>query len=135
MHAGLGTPDRGSMQAMVAELAAGLAAFFRDLGALGDTVTVVTMSEFGRRVQENGAMGLDHGYGNCMLLLGAGVNGGKYHGTWPGLDDTDLVDGDLARTNDHRSVIAEVLRKQVPDVSIPSIFPGFVPKSIGSMLA
>jgi uncharacterized protein (DUF1501 family) len=134
MHANLGTTSWGPMQSMIGELAGALAAFFTDLGALGANVTVVTMSEFGRRVQENGAMGLDHGYGNCMLLLGAGVAGGQYHGSWPGLGAT-LVDGDLAVTKDHRSVITEVLGSRVPEVSIPSVFPGFKPEAIGTMKA
>jgi uncharacterized protein (DUF1501 family) len=135
MHANLGTLEWGPMQDMVDELARALAAFFVDLGALAANVTVVTMSEFGRRVEENGAMGLDHGYGNCMLLLGAGVRGGQYHGSWPGLGDARLVDGDLAVTNDHRSVIAEVLRSRMPDVSIPSVFPDFRPEAVGAMRA
>jgi uncharacterized protein (DUF1501 family) len=134
MHANLGTVTWGPMQSMIRELAGGLAAFFTDLGGLGANVTVVTMSEFGRRVQENGAMGLDHGYGNCMLLLGAGVRGGQYHGAWPGLGDR-LVDGDLAVTRDNRSVISEVLASRVPEVSIPSVFPDFTPEAIGAMRA
>jgi uncharacterized protein (DUF1501 family) len=133
MHANLGTVDYGPMQSMVDELARALNAFFVDLGALGDHVTVVTMSEFGRRVEENGAMGLDHGYGNCMLLLGAGVQGGRYHGRWPGLGSSRLVDGDLAVTTDHRSVITEVLRTRMPEVSIPTVFPGFKPEAVGAM--
>jgi uncharacterized protein (DUF1501 family) len=134
MHANLGTVTWGPMQSMIRELAGGLAAFFTDLGGLGANVTVVTMSEFGRRVQENGAMGLDHGYGNCMLLLGAGVRGGQYHGAWPGLGDR-LVDGDLAVTRDNRSVISEVLASRVPEVSIPSVFPDFTAEAIGTMRA
>lgn len=133
MHANLGTVEWGPMQSMVDELAKALAAFFTDLGALGAAVTVVTMSEFGRRVQENGAMGLDHGYGSCMLLLGGGVRGGRYHGTWPGLDAGRLVDGDLAVTTDSRSVIAEVLRSRMGDVSIPEVFPDFTPTTVGAM--
>jgi uncharacterized protein (DUF1501 family) len=135
MHANFGTIEWGPMQSMVDELARALAAFFTDLGALGANVTVVTMSEFGRRIQENGAMGLDHGYGNCMLLLGAGVRGGEYHGTWPSLGEARLVDGDLAVTNDNRSVIAEVLRSRMPDVSIPTVFPDFQPEALNTMRA
>lgn len=78
-------------------------------------------------------MGLDHGYGNCMFLLGAGVNGGQYHGSWPGLGYGRLVDGDLAVTHDHRSVITEVLRARMPDVSIPAVFPDFTPETLRTM--
>ena len=133
MHAGFGTIAWGPMQSMVDELARALAAFFTDLGVLGANVTVVTMSEFGRRIGENGARGLDHGYGNCMLLLGAGVRGGQYHGRWPGLSDARLVDGDLKVNHDNRSVITEVLRSRMPDVSIPTVFPDFTPEPLDTM--
>ncbi|MDQ3450390.1 MAG: DUF1501 domain-containing protein, partial [Actinomycetota bacterium] len=110
MHVGVGGVDAGLLTTAVEELALALNAFFTDLGSLGSRVTVVTISEFGRRVAENANNGLDHGWGNVMLLLGAGVRGGRYHGTWPGLGDGKLVDGDLAVTNDYRSVLAEVVR-------------------------
>jgi uncharacterized protein (DUF1501 family) len=134
MHAGLGTLEYGGMRSMVSELAKGLAAFFNDLGALADKVTVVTLSEFGRRVQVNDAKGLDHGYGNCMLLLGAGVKGGQYYGTWPGLDASKLVEGDLNITNDYRSVLAEVVDKRF-GVSVSKVFPNFQPNPLGIMAA
>jgi uncharacterized protein (DUF1501 family) len=66
---------------MVRGFAGALDAFLRDLGALRQRVTVVTISEFGRRVAENGNRGLDHGWGNMMLLAGAGVKGGRYYGS------------------------------------------------------
>ncbi|MDQ3629214.1 MAG: DUF1501 domain-containing protein [Actinomycetota bacterium] len=125
MHTKLGTLTYGPMQSMVTELGSALAAFFTDLGAVGDTVTLATVSEFGRRVEENGEGGLDHGYGNCMLLLGGGVNGGKYHGRWPGLGN--LVEGDLAVNLDHRSVFAEILRTRMPEVSLPVSSPASIP--------
>jgi uncharacterized protein (DUF1501 family) len=132
-HVQLGTPEWGGMTTMAAELAQGLAAFFTDLGTLGNRVTLVTVSEFGRRVQENGSRGLDHGYGNVMLLLGGGVRGGEVHGSWPGLGSGNLVDGDLAVTHDYRSVLAEVLRTRFPHVDVSRVFPGFVPETIGVM--
>ena len=75
-------------------------------------MTLVTLSEFGRRVRENGSGGLDHGHGNLMLLLGGGVNGGQVHGNWPGLDPGGLVDGDLPATTDYRVVLAELLERR-----------------------
>jgi uncharacterized protein (DUF1501 family) len=134
MHTDLGTLDWGEMQSMVRELSRALAAFFVDLGTLGDRVTVVTISEFGRTASENGAVGTEHGYGNAMLLLGGGVRGGSVYGVWPGLDNNDMVDGDLAVTRDYRSVLAEVLASRFPGVSVPGTFPGFTPESIGAML-
>lgn len=134
LHSGIGTLDFGAMRSLIEELSLCLSAFFQDLGTLGDNVTVVTISEFGRRLQENAAKGLDHGYGNCMLLLGAGVNGGSYYGNWPTLDPSDLTDGDLTVTRDYRSVLAEVVKSRFnPDLS--KIFPNFTPEPIGAMRA
>lgn len=133
-HVDLGTLEWGLMQRNVGQMAGALAAFFTDLGPLADTVTVVTISEFGRRVGENGS-GLDHGYGNCMLLLGGGVRGGQVHvhNSWPGLAGSELVEGDLGVTADYRSVLAEVIESRFPDTSLASIFPGFVRETLGTM--
>jgi len=134
MHVGVGGVDAGLLTNAVEELALALNAFFTDLGSLGSRVTVVTISEFGRRVAENANNGLDHGWGNVMLLLGAGVRGGRYHGTWPGLGDGKLVDGDLAVTNDYRSVLAEVVSSRF-GADVSKVFPGFRPTPIGAMAA
>ncbi len=72
-HTGLGTVASGRLRRGARDLAGGVAAFFDDLGPLGDKVTLVALSEFGRRVKQNANYGLDHGYGNVMLVAGAGV--------------------------------------------------------------
>jgi uncharacterized protein (DUF1501 family) len=128
MHTDLGTPAGGSMVNMVAELAQALAAFHADLGDAADRVTLVTVSEFGRRVAENGSGGVDHGYGNVMLLLGGGVRGGRFHARWPGLGRGALLDGDLAVTRDYRSVLAEVVRGRF-DADVSKVFPRFRPET------
>jgi uncharacterized protein (DUF1501 family) len=133
MHVGLGTTEWGDMQRNAGDLASSLAAFMTDLGSLGSTVTVVTVSEFGRRVAQNGAGGLDHGFGNCMLLLGGGVRGGDVHGEWPGLGPGKLVDGDLRVTRDYRSVFAEIVSARFPEVSVPAVFPDFTPEPVGAL--
>jgi len=134
MHFGIGNVDSGLLTSAVEELALALQAFFTDLGTLGSRVTVVTISEFGRRVEENANNGLDHGWGNVMLLLGAGVRGGRYHGSWPGLGHGKLVQGDLAVTNDYRSVLAEVVSTRF-GADVSKVFPGFRPTPIGVMAA
>ena len=111
------------------ELSGAIAAFFTDLGALGDSVTLVALSEFGRRVQENVNVGLDHGYGNVMMLAGAGVKGG-YYAKWPGI--TNELDSDLLVTTDYRSVLSEVVTARF-GVSTASVFPGFVREAVGVM--
>lgn len=112
-----------NVNAKVADLAGSLAAFFTDLGSDGRRVTVVTLSEFGRRLAQNGAAGVDHGYGNAVLLLGGGVRGGRYHARWPSLREGKLVSGDLAVTTDYRHLLAEVLRARFPDVPVHRVFP------------
>jgi uncharacterized protein (DUF1501 family) len=127
MHEGMGDVDAGWMHDHLTELGGTLAAFATDLGTTGlASVTLVTLTEFGRRVEENGSGGTDHGYGQVVFLLGGGIKGGQVHGTWPGLAPEDLVDGDLAATTDYRTVLAELLEKRcgasASDVS--TIFPG-----------
>lgn len=128
-HSDLGDLARGEMQRMTRDLGDSIAAFFTDLGDLAGRVTLVTVSEFGRRVKENDSWGLDHGFGNAMLLIGAGVRGG-YHGRWPGLQDT--VDADLLVTTDYRSVLSEVVTKRL-GASSATVFPGFSPVAVGAM--
>ncbi|WP_051551583.1 DUF1501 domain-containing protein [Nocardioides sp. URHA0020] len=130
MHVGLGRSTGGWMQRNATDLAAGIAAFFADLGGMADRVTLVTLSEFGRRVQENGTGGLDHGWGNVMFAAGAGVKGGRYYGRWPGLQNTG--DADLSVTTDFRSVLAEVVRART-SASVATVFPGFAPETVGFM--
>jgi uncharacterized protein (DUF1501 family) len=113
-------------------LATALAAFAADLGPDGmRRVTLVTISEFGRRAGQNGSGGLDHGYGNAMLLLGGNVKGGKVYGRWPGLAPSQLIDGDLAVTTDYRAVIAEVLRVRCGLSTTSAVFPGVASTSLG----
>jgi uncharacterized protein (DUF1501 family) len=129
MHSGLGDLGWGQMLENATELSRSVAAFFDDLGTLADTVTLVALSEFGRRVQENVNVGLDHGYGTVMMLAGAGVKGG-YYAKWPGL--TNELDADLLVTTDYRSVLAEVVSGRF-GVSSASVFPGFVREQVGVM--
>jgi uncharacterized protein (DUF1501 family) len=118
--------SEGQMAALMWDLASGLAAFHADLHDLVDRLTVVVMSEFGRRAAENGSLGTDHGHGSVMFLLGGHVNGGRVHGRWPGLADGQLVGpGDLAVTTDYRDVLGEVCLKRLGNPALNEIFPGF----------
>ncbi len=132
MHEGLGTAVKGQrMYDELAGLAAALAAFTTDLGDAMSSVTVLTISEFGRRVRENASRGADHGHGNAMLLLGGGIRGGRVYANWPGLSPGALVAGDLAATSDYRAVIGEVLQKRCGLGSLEAVFPGVRPTSFG----
>jgi uncharacterized protein (DUF1501 family) len=133
MHEGLGPAVKGErMYDNLTDLATALAAFTTDLGDTGmKNVTVLTISEFGRRVKENGSRGADHGHGNAMMLLGGGVRGGKVYGRWPGLTPAALIQGDLAVTTDYRAVIGEVLQKRCGIGALDRVFPGVKPSAFG----
>jgi uncharacterized protein (DUF1501 family) len=88
---------------------------------------VLTMSEFGRAVVENGNRGTDHGHGNAMMVLGGGVRGGKVYGTWPGLAADRRYDGrDLAVTTDFRDVFGEIVVRHLGVSDPRPIFPGYL---------
>jgi len=116
---------------MVAELAQGLHAFHTDLDSGGadnpaTRLTVVVMSEFGRRVRENAARGTDHGHGNIILVLGGKVNGGRVYGDWPGMSADQLYQGaDLAITTDYRRVLSEILIRRLKNPNLGVIFPNY----------
>ncbi|MBI5961136.1 MAG: DUF1501 domain-containing protein [Chloroflexi bacterium] len=123
----------GQMASLLDDLARGLGAFYADLQDYRNEVTVVTMSEFGRRAEENASAGTDHGHGNCMFVMGGGLNGGVY-ARWPGLSDDALDDGDLAITTDYRDVLAEVLAGRVLNPAVDQIFPNFTPTPQGILV-
>jgi uncharacterized protein (DUF1501 family) len=132
MHSGLGASDKGWMFDQLSALSKALVAFVTDLGDRMADVTLVTLSEFGRRVGENGSGGLDHGHGNACLVLGGGVAGGKVYGRWPGLAADQLDDGDLAGTTDYRTILAEILEKR-GQLSSAQVFPDLGTERLGML--
>jgi uncharacterized protein (DUF1501 family) len=127
-HAGEGGAQ-GQLANNLRNFSDAIAAFARDLGSRMGDVVLVTMSEFGRTVRENGNRGTDHGHANVMLLLGGGVKGGKVYGKWPGLESQQLYENrDLAITTDFRDIFAELLTKQLAVPSLKTVFPGYEPK-------
>ena len=124
-HAGQGN-ERGQLAARLTDFAQGLAALDRDLGARMDDVVVLTMSEFGRTVRENGNRGTDHGHATAMLVLGGPVRGGRVRGRWPGLRRDQLFEGrDLAVTTDFRHLFAEIAHRHLGVPAAAPLFPGF----------
>jgi uncharacterized protein (DUF1501 family) len=118
----------GQMPNLMKDLADGMAAFHADMQEYMSQLTIVTMSEFGRRASENGSLGTDHGHGSMMMVMGGNVDGGKVHGEWPGLGEGQLVGpGDLAVTTDYRDVLSEILTKRLNNPSVDSIFPNYQP--------
>lgn len=117
--------SQGQMAGLLDDLGRGLAAFHADLVEHANRLSMIVMSEFGRRVQENGSLGTDHGHGSMILALGGNVVGGRVHGLWPGLHDENLVGpGDLAVTTDYRDVLGELCSKRLNNRALPTIFPG-----------
>jgi uncharacterized protein (DUF1501 family) len=90
-------------------------------------VVVVVMSEFGRRAFENASGGLDHGHGNCMLVMGGHIAGGQVLSSWPGLGTAQLDGGDLAITIDIRDILSEIVLNRLGNGELGTVFPNFTP--------
>jgi len=118
--------SQGQLATRLNDFARSIAALATDLGdALDDTV-ILTMSEFGRAVSENGNRGTDHGHGNAMLAIGGGVRGGRVYGKWPGLAVEQRYERrDLAVTTDFRDVFGEIVTKHLGVSDPRPIFPGY----------
>lgn len=123
------TNERADLDRHLGDIGQALGAWITDLGDDIDDVTLMTMSEFGRRIEQNNNDGTDHGWANVMFMLGGGVRGGRVYTTWPGLDDDD--DGDLRQTTDYRSVLGEWMLAHGGVGSINDVFPGFDHQEVG----
>jgi uncharacterized protein (DUF1501 family) len=124
-HAAQG-PVTGTMATIMADLANSLDAFYKDVITVRGNVTVVVMSEFGRRVAENASGGTDHGHGNVMFAMGQSIDGGRVHGIWPGLGNL-FQNLDLQITTDYRDVLAEIVFKRLANPDLASVFPSYTP--------
>jgi len=113
------------------ELSLAINAFWNDMADYRDRLTLVTMTEFGRRVKENANGGLDHGSASFMFALGEHINGGRIYGRWPGLKAADLHAGDLAVTTDYRQVLQEILVKRRGEATPRAVFPTLDRVSLG----
>jgi uncharacterized protein (DUF1501 family) len=132
-HFNQGT-ETGAFSRNVADLSNAITAFWTDLGQLQDDVEVMTMTEFGRTVAQNGTNGTDHGRASCMFILGNNVNGGRVHGTVPELAIENLEDRrDLPVTTDFRAVFREVATTHLHIKDNGSLFPDWKGAAIGVM--
>jgi uncharacterized protein (DUF1501 family) len=115
----------GQLANRLREFSETIAAFWKDMGADAENVTLVTMSEFGRTARQNGTGGTDHGHANVMFVLGGRVKGGKVYGRWPGLESEQLNEGrDLTVTTDFRRVLGEAVYKTLGSRNLEVVFPG-----------
>jgi len=115
----------GQLANRLTEFSQTIAAFWNDMGADSENITLVTMSEFGRTARQNGTGGTDHGHANVMFVLGGSVRGGKVYGKWPGLSNEQLNEGrDLKVTTDFRNVLGEAAYKTLGSRNMELVFPG-----------
>ena len=115
------------------EFSKAIAAFWKDMAAYQGQITLVTMTEFGRRLQENTSQGTDHGSASGMLVLGGSVKGGKLYGTWPGLAANQITNGDLTVTTDYRQVLSEILVTRHAEKNLSAVFPTIKYSPVGFM--
>lgn len=118
---------QGQLAQRLSDFSDSIAALVSDLGDRMGDVVILTMSEFGRTVRQNGTGGTDHGHAGAMFVISGALKGAhKVHGKWPGLAPEQLNEGrDLALTTDFRSVFSEVASKHLGAQSLEQIFPGF----------
>jgi uncharacterized protein (DUF1501 family) len=115
----------GQLANRLKEFSEGIAAFWTDMGDQANDIVLVSMSEFGRTVHQNGTGGTDHGHANVMFVLGGDVQGGRVYGKWPGMQQDQLYEGrDLAVTTDFRQVLGEAAYKTVGARNLNLVFPG-----------
>lgn len=117
--------ENGQLNNVLREFGTSLAAFVRDMGDRMQDIVLVTMSEFGRTVRENGNTGTDHGHGNVMFVIGGPIRGRTIYGRWPGLQPEQLFEQrDLAVTTDFRDVLGELVRDHLGG-KVDQVFPGY----------
>jgi uncharacterized protein (DUF1501 family) len=130
-HLNQGT-DNGIFARNATDLSTSIAALWKDLGVLQDDVTIMTMTEFGRTVKQNGTGGTDHGRASCSFILGNNVVGGKVHHSMLSLAKENLEDGrDLPVTTDFRAIFNEVANKHLKVTDTKILFPDWESKTIG----
>ncbi len=133
-HNPMGTWDQGVMRAQLARLNFYLSGMQADLDARGlDDVTTVVMTEFGRRVDQNGTQGTEHGWGSVMLVFGGGVNGGNVVGGVPSLSSANTPRGDVPVAVDFRDVLGELATSVLGVTDLTTVFPGHSPTPVGVM--
>lgn len=122
----VGNPAQGNLANRLREVGQALSALYYDLGDRMNDVVILTMSEFGRTVKQNGTGGTDHGHATCFFTLGGPIKGGKVYGEWPGLAAEKLYENrDLALTTDFRAVFGEIAMRHLGVPSLEKLFPGF----------
>ena len=123
----------GGMVSQMNILSQSLAAFYRDIMFTRQLrVTVIVISEFGRRIGENGTTGTDHGLGNMMMVMSPDLIGGRVLGTWNGMPNTNMTNTGVPLTTDLRRVLSEIVSKRLNNsAALGTVFPGFARNDLG----
>ncbi|KAA3649343.1 MAG: DUF1501 domain-containing protein, partial [Proteobacteria bacterium] len=129
-HNGQGDGGGGTFAGRVGDLSNAVTALWQDLNGsgLGQQVTIVIHSEFGRRAKQNGEgnSGTDHGSGNVMLVIGGRVNGGQMYGHFAGLANHELFEGeDVSPEIDYRQVLGTIVKEVLGNPHLDQVFPGY----------
>lgn len=119
--------SEGQLANRLADFSSAISALVSDLGDRMEDVTVLTCSEFGRTVRQNGTGGTDHGHAGAMFVVSGSLGSSqKVYGRWPGLAREQLYEGrDLALTTDFRAVFSEVATRHLGQGRIAQVFPGY----------
>jgi len=132
-HVNQGTTN-GAFARNLKDFSDSIAAFWKDLSAYQDEVTVMTMTEFGRTAHQNGTGGTDHGRASCLFVLGNDVQGGKVYQNIKSLAKEDLEDKrDLPVTTDFRAVFSNVAQSHLKLQNSKGLFPDWDGKPIDLM--
>lgn len=124
----------GALARNLKDFSDSIAAFWKDLDAYQDDVTVMTMTEFGRTAHQNGTGGTDHGRASCLFVLGNDVQGGKVYNNIKSLAKDDLEDGrDLPVSTDFRSVFSAVADGHLKIKNNNILFPNWNGEMLGLM--
>ncbi|MBA4168429.1 MAG: DUF1501 domain-containing protein [Chitinophagaceae bacterium] len=122
----------GTFSRSASDLSNAIAAFWKDIESYQDDVELMTMTEFGRTVHQNGTNGTDHGRASCMFIVGNDIKGGIVHGTVPELSMENLEDHrDLPVTTDFRAVFNEVATNHLKIKDDGTLFPGWKGNNVG----
>ena len=123
----------GQQATLIDTLARGLAAFDADMARHRGGATTIVMTEFGRRLYENGSAGTDHGRGFAFFAMGQSIDGGKVHGAWPGLTEEPSLPGPggMEVRIDYRSVLSDILQNALGNHQLDQVFPDFSPQPVG----
>ncbi|WP_353267727.1 DUF1501 domain-containing protein [Gemmatimonas sp.] len=118
---------QGQLANRLRDFSDSIGALVADLGDRMDDVVILTCSEFGRTVRQNGTGGTDHGHAGAMFVIGGNLGASrKVFGRWPGLAPEQLYEGrDLALTTDFRAVFSEIAARHLGAKDGAAMFPGY----------